>query len=315
VRYPALAVNASGDVLLAYSTNTRKSHLSRRGAVAVTYRRAGGSFSAPVVVDRTPSSAPVVALAPDGTGIVAWTHDRRVYSVSVAGGGAVGKVRVVRSPLGTRDVVAAAGKGGAATLAWQNHAFGRRERPRPRYFIRTLRRSAGGTFAAPRIVAVTREYVHDVAVAADESGRTTLAWTQDRFGDDRTVGFNGSTSAVLTSTASARGGFGRPRLAAPGGSIYRSPLALAAANGQVAIGWGYRASRQSFGVQAAIGPASAPGPPQHVLDTTLTSPYAIHLPDVDIGLAPSGVATAVVVAPFATAPTATARVLAIDGSA
>ena len=62
VRHPALAIDPAGDALLAYNSHTRKVHLSLRGAVAIAYRRSGGSFSAPSVVDRTASSPPVVAL-------------------------------------------------------------------------------------------------------------------------------------------------------------------------------------------------------------------------------------------------------------
>ena len=86
VRHPALAIDPQGDALLAYNTATRQVHLSLRGAIAITYRRAG-SFAAPAIVDSTPSSAPAVAIGSDGTGVVAWTHDRRVYVVSVSAGG------------------------------------------------------------------------------------------------------------------------------------------------------------------------------------------------------------------------------------
>ena len=92
VRHPALAIDPQGDALLAYNTATRQVHLSLRGAIAITYRRAG-SFAAPTIVDSTPSSAPAVAMGSDGTGVVAWTHDRRVY----VGLGERGRRRSARS--------------------------------------------------------------------------------------------------------------------------------------------------------------------------------------------------------------------------
>src|SRR5204863_416548 len=79
---------------------------------------AGYAFSRPAVVDRALSSAPAVALGPDGTGIVAWTHDHGVYAVSVDAGGRLGKVKRIASPGSVTSLVAAAGRDGAATLAW-----------------------------------------------------------------------------------------------------------------------------------------------------------------------------------------------------
>jgi hypothetical protein len=61
VRHPAIAVDPAGDALLAYDRDTRTTHLNRSGAIAVAYRRSGGSFSSPKIVDRTPSGAPAVA--------------------------------------------------------------------------------------------------------------------------------------------------------------------------------------------------------------------------------------------------------------
>jgi hypothetical protein len=61
VRHPAIAVDPAGDALLAYDRDTRTTHLNRSGAIAVAYRRSGGSFSSPTIVDRTPSGAPAVA--------------------------------------------------------------------------------------------------------------------------------------------------------------------------------------------------------------------------------------------------------------
>jgi hypothetical protein len=144
VRHPALAIDPDGDALLAFNADTRKVHLSLKGAIAVSYRPAGGSFAEPTILDDTPSSAPAVALAPDGTGIVAWAHNRRVYAVSVADG-QLGKVKEVAASRGLRNVYAAAGPGGQATIAW----VGWRDRTR-RYEIRALRRPAGGAFTTTR---------------------------------------------------------------------------------------------------------------------------------------------------------------------
>ncbi|HMI71366.1 MAG TPA: hypothetical protein VK510_15330, partial [Solirubrobacteraceae bacterium] len=140
VRHPALAVDPAGDALLAYNTDTRKSHLSMRGAIAVAYRPAHGSFSAPIEVDDEQSQPPVVALAPDGTGIVAWTRANRVYGVSIARG-RLGQVKRLAVSKGIDSLAAAAGPGGEATVAWIGRSDSRRH-----YEIRALRRFPGHAF-------------------------------------------------------------------------------------------------------------------------------------------------------------------------
>lgn len=91
VRHPALAIDPQGDALLAYNTATRKVHLSLAGGIAIAHRNAHGSFAPPTIVDSTPSSAPAVAIGGDGTGVVAWTHGRRVSVVSVSAAGEIGR--------------------------------------------------------------------------------------------------------------------------------------------------------------------------------------------------------------------------------
>ena len=93
MRHPALAIDPAGDALLAYNSATAKIHLNLRGAISIARRGAGGAFSTPVTVDDAASSAPAVAMGSDGSGIVAWTHDRRVYVVSVAPDGTIGRVK------------------------------------------------------------------------------------------------------------------------------------------------------------------------------------------------------------------------------
>jgi hypothetical protein len=117
VRYPALAIDPMGDALLACNSATAKVHLNLRGAVSIAHRGAGSAFSTPTIVDDAASSAPAVAMGSDGSGIVAWTHDRRVYVVSVASDGTIGKVKRFASSTGVRSLVAAAGSDGAATVA------------------------------------------------------------------------------------------------------------------------------------------------------------------------------------------------------
>jgi hypothetical protein len=316
VRHPALAIDPAGDALLAYNSATNAVHLNMRGAITITYRKSGGSFAPPTVVDATPSSPPAVAIGRDGTGVVAWTHDRRVYVVSVGADGQIGKVKRLASVDGVVGLVAAAGEGGAATLAWVGHraGAGTLRSPRTRYFVRALGRTAGHAFAATRTVAATSGFVRTLAVAADDAGRVTLAWSREHFGDDRSVGNGGVTSAVLATTARVGRPFPAPQVVATRGRRYLTPPAVAAANGRVALTWGSVAKRRDLSVQAAVGPPGAIGPPQTVAAKTLQQRSFGPQPLIKGTLAASGTVTVFYVEPSEMQPPAPAFVLkAADG--
>jgi hypothetical protein len=306
VRHPAVAVDAAGDVLLAYNVDTRASHLNLRGAVAVTYRRPHGSFSAPIVVDRNPSSAPVVALAPDGTGLVAWSHDRRIYAVSVGAGGHLGRAKALTPPRGGRGLAVAAARGGDATVAWLDHS--------PRHYnVRALRRTAGHQFGAAQLVGVSRNYIGALALASDERGRLTLAWGEDHFGDDHSIGLNGITTAIVAADARPGRPFGVRHSVATAARAYRSSVSVVASSGRVALAWSYVASRRDVGVQAAVGSAAAPGPPQTVATSALSGKFALPAPVVHLSLDTHGTATALAVLPVqASADQVTSRLIAVD---
>jgi hypothetical protein len=313
VRQPALAIDPAGDALLAYNTDTNAVHLNMRGAIAIAYRESRGSFSMPTVVDPKPSSAPAVAIGRDGTGIVTWTHDRRVYAVSVGADGEIGKAKAIASANSAVGLVPAAGEDGAATLAWISRrplATGRIARSR--YDVRALGRTAGHVFAGARTVASSSDYVRRLAIAADEDARVTLAWSREHFGDAGSVGNNGITSAILAATAQAGRPFPAPRVVAPRRGRYLTPPLLAAANGRVALAWAFAANRRDLGVQAALGPPGAIGPPETVVRKTLTSVFATQAP-IAVALDPVGIATVLYVEPPATVtPTPVFRLLAAD---
>jgi hypothetical protein len=305
VRHPALAIDPAGDTLLAYNTDTRTNHLSLRGAIAVTHRPAHGSFAKPVVLDDAPSSPPAVALAPDGTGIVAWTHNRRVYAVSIARGN-LGQVKEVASSRGLRAVIAAAGPRGEATIAWvasresNNHSE-----------VRAVRRSAGRSFTGPRVVASTASVIPQLTLAADEAGRMTAAWIEYDFKHRVNNRF---TTSVHAATAAPAHGFGTPRVVATRSTRDRGSLSIAAASGRVALAWGDELDRKHGGVQAIVGRPAALGQPQTIAAATLGGDFFVATPSAHITLAPSGAATALAVLPTEPAPMQTAsRLVAIDG--
>jgi hypothetical protein len=315
VRHPALAIDAAGDALLAYHVDTSATHLNRAGGIAVARRVAGGAFSPPTVLDRAVSSAPTVALGPDGTGIVAWAHDHGVYAVSVEAGGRLGRVKRIASPGSVTSLVAAAGRDGAATLAWiGHHAVGKGRTARTRRDIHAITRRAGRTFAAAGTVASTTDYVRSVTIAADDGGRVTLAWSPQHFGDDRSIGTNGVTSAILATTATAGERFPAPRTVAAGGRLYRAQPTLTAAGGRVAMSWGFQAARNDFGVQAVAGRPGALGSPQTLARFSDVPSYG-GLPLSLATVAPTGVATVVYLASIGKPPAVpVVRLLAADGS-
>jgi hypothetical protein len=303
VRHPALALDPAGDALLAFNAHTRKTHLSQQGAVAVAYRPAHGAFGRPVVVDRDPSSPPAVALAPDGTGIVAWTHNRRVYAVSIERG-EVGRAKALGGSSGLRSVVAAAGPRGAATIAW----IGLRPSDH-RYEVRTLRRAPGHAFGSVRVTRSTRAFIPELVLAADERGQTTAAWAEEDFARK-----NGITSSVRTATAAPGHAFATPRALAANGARDNQSLSIAAANGRVALAWGYKRDSRHVGVRAAVGPAGALGPVQPVAAVTLVGNFFITTPSARVALGPTGAATVLAVLPSQPAPKQIAtRLVAADG--
>ena len=95
-----------------------------------------------------------------------------MYAVSVEADGRLGKVKRIASPGSVTSLVAAAGRDGAATLAWiGHHAVGKGRTARTRRDVHAIGRRAGHTFAAVRTVASTTDYVRSLRIAADEATR------------------------------------------------------------------------------------------------------------------------------------------------
>jgi hypothetical protein len=315
VRHPALAIDRAGDALVAYNSATAEVHLNLRGAISIVHRSAGGSFSMPTVLDRADSSPPAVAIGSDGSGIVAWTHDRRVYVVSVAPDGSIGEAKSFASPTGVRSLVAAAGTDGAATVAWTSHRSVEGRTPRTRYDVRALNRPAGRAFGAVQVVTTTPQYIGEIRVAADEAGRVTMAWTENHYGRAPSAGSKPITSAVRSATARVGRPFAAAREVAARRSKYFSTPAVAAAGGRAALAWGLDAVRDELGVQAAIGPAASLGPPQPVVAKALQPGYYRSPPAITVALDPNGTATVIYEEPVTgpNGPVMT-RLMAAEGS-
>jgi hypothetical protein len=233
VAHPAIAVDAAGDVLLAYETGTGASHLHTQGAIAVAYRPAGkSSFGAPIVVDRALSNPPVVALAQDGTGIVAWTRRRALMAAAVGSDGAVGDARrIARQVLGDRPVVAA-GPRSAASVAYRvNETAVHGKHVSVRYSLRVLARPARGPFHRAQTVFRGSSIDRGITLAADEQGRATLAW----IGAAQAARATGSR--IWTAAGHAGRSFGRPRMLTRRDESVDEAVSVAARNGHVGLAW------------------------------------------------------------------------------
>jgi hypothetical protein len=310
VRHPAVAVGAGGDVVLGYNTNTRVVHLSQRGAVAVGLRARGQAFGEPVVVDEKPASAPAVAIADDGRGVVAWIRERRVWSASVdAGAGTVGTPKALTRAGRFGGVAVAAGPGGAATVVWQT--------PRKTYEVQALHRAAGASFrvgAAQTVFrAGKRGFLRDVRVVADEDGRTTAAWSAETFGRNRSLGVNGVTSGIYAAVLEGSGRFGAARTVFPDTTSNCSTPVVAARAGRSSLAFECRGSRVATAFTAKLS-ASAP-PPVSVFSTTIAPrTYENRIP-ITLGLDAAGLATITLITTTSATPTTpqTRQVLATTG--
>src|SRR3954471_5968138 len=250
VDHPAIAVDAAGDVLIAYETGTQASDLSLEGRIAVAYRPAGRTeFVGPVVVEQVLGGPPIVSLAADGTGIVAWKRNLGLKTVTIRRGGRIGRVQTIAKGV-TGHAVVAAGPGSAATAAYRQTVVTRRGKLFPhRTSVRSVGRPAGGAFGRARTVFAGSGDGADLAIAADEDGRVTLAWSVFE-----TVSRGFAPGRVRMAAGRAGRPLGRSHAVAPRDEpAFGEPVALAARAGRVGVAWRDMTQGRS-GVQAATGP-------------------------------------------------------------
>ncbi|MCW2993300.1 MAG: hypothetical protein JWQ18_795 [Conexibacter sp.] len=296
VRHPAVAVDGAGRAVLVYNTGTRAIHLSLRGGIAISLRAPGGAFGAPVIVDPTPSSRPAVALAPDGRGIVAWTHDRRVWAVSVdTVAGTVGKVVALTGAAAHLSVVATAGPDGGATVAWVTHRSVGKGSARRTFTELQAAHRAGGAAAFPKkLLSIgppggRRAYIPTIVAAADERGTATVAWTQRMFVPDRSVGINGVTDSVQAATiGNGRGRFGATLVLRPEGAVDCETPSVAARAGVAVVAWACNDHRSETVSTRSTAPGATATP---VLNYKLNARAASQPTPLVVGLDGTGTST------------------------
>jgi hypothetical protein len=310
VRHPAVAVGADAGAVLAYNTNTRVVHLSQRGAVAISLRARGQAFGEPVVVDEKPSSAPAVAIADDGRGVVAWIRERRVWSASVdADAGTVGAPKALTRAGSFGGLSVAAGPRGAATVAWQAR--------RKTVEVQALHRAAGASFRVAGAQTVFRAgkrgFLRDVRVVADEDGATTVAWSADTFGRKPSVGVNGVTSGIYAAVLKSSGRFGAPRTVFPDTTLNCRTPAVTARAGRASLAFECR-DRRTTTVFATSLSATSPRPVSVFAKTIAPRTYENQIP-ITLGLDAAGLATITLITTTPATPTSpqTRQVLTTTG--
>jgi hypothetical protein len=271
----AIAVDAAGDVLLAYKTGTRASHLGMQGAIAVAYRPAGrSSFIGPTIVDQLPSNVPVVALAEDGSGIVTWTRRQILMAATIGAHGAVGAAKPIAQHVFVARPVAAAGPRGAASVAYRANTT----HVRGKHYIRAsavyvVAQPAGRSFGEAKRVFRGSGWGRDLSLTADEQGRATLAWTDQPFQESRGPVVPG---VVRIAAGRVGGRFGRSRVVGPRQYDGFESASVAARNGHVALAWGTVAEDQRI-VEAAAGPWDAALTPQRIRSKPPVGPVAVTM--------------------------------------
>jgi hypothetical protein len=163
-----------------------------------------------------------------------------------------------------------------------------------------------------QVVASTQAFIAELVLAADETGRTTAAWTDHDFG--RPGEHDPVTTSIGAATAAPGHAFGKPHVVVKSGARDRRSLSIAALKGRVALAWGVARDRHHVAVQAAVGPVTALGPPQTIASVTFTGGFYILAPPTRITLSPSGAATVLATIPTQPSPNLiTSRLVAIDG--
>jgi hypothetical protein len=273
------------------------------------------------VVDEHPASAPAVAIGPDGRGLVTWLRQRRIWAVSVdAAAGTIGRVKALTGSGSYAAPRVAAGPGGAATVAFP----ARRQDPRTHGSIgadvAVLRRTGGGTFPSrPQVVGAVgrRGFLRDVAIAADEAGQTTVAWSPENFGGGPNTGVNGVTSGVRAVVAAADAGrFGRPHEIQKRAGLLCGAPAVAATAGRSVVAYECH-DRDSWVVRAATLDGDRGQPAATAMSASLDPRYYYNSASVSAGIDDHGITTVIGVAADQGTPTPTAspvqRVLAATG--
>ena len=119
--------------------------------------------------------------------------------------------------------------------------------------VRVISRPGGGTFGRERRVFRGSGRISDLALAADEEVRATLAFSQHTAS-----GVDSGTGRVWTVAGRVGRRFGRPRVVEPLGDNNQAAISVATRHGHVALAWGLTQTSGPGGVEAATGAWNEP---------------------------------------------------------
>jgi hypothetical protein len=140
------------------------------------------------------SSQPRLAVAADGTRIVAWQSNGRILTARAAPGGAFGAAIALPTAGYARDVQLAQGADGTIVIAWlastgQGNA------------VQIASRPSAGAFGAPVTVVPGPEGAYEPRLVATSAGEILLGWTAT----GRTSGYASSSGTLRLQRLSGRG--------------------------------------------------------------------------------------------------------------
>lgn len=225
------AVGAGGHVALAW----RRMDAAGDWRIQLRVRSDAGTLSATQTVSPAGSSAYAPAVAVDATGRVVVVWDQRddatgahtVFAKTRSAGGALSGLKNLTSgvgtgnPLNATDPQLALDPTGAAVVAWQTVFSGS---------YRAVARGISATgVVAPSAQTLSADGVNlrPVALAMDDNGVATVAWTRD----------NGVDTRIEARTRSANGSLGALKVLTPAGQDATAPEVAVTPSGDAVVAW------------------------------------------------------------------------------
>jgi hypothetical protein len=257
IRGTALAVNGSGDAVLAWFEDRGV----RTDRVYVSPRRRGGRFGTPRRLATGRIRSVAAAVGPSGDVVVAWSERRRLRArFRPRGLRSFLPAQTIRSAAAANaEIEAAVNAGGRAVLAWSAQRASEGGERDPVSFQGAVKPAGSRRFAAAQTLermASEGGLGRPIEVVADGTGGIVAAWS----------GSDGLNRRVRSAFADRSGRFTAPQdVSAPLADALLSDLAADPAGGVTAVWDGGIEDRASV-VRAALAPTAVQpfGPPEAV---------------------------------------------------
>ncbi len=246
---PALAVNASGEAVIAW-----ESYAYEEGVIEASMRPAGGSFQAPRPLSSSPgpeAGAPGVAIGPDGRAVAVWVSGgitaeeggTQTMSASMrAPGGEWGAPATISQPGSFEGVPRVAiGAGEEAIAIWSGAIKGGAP------MVQSAAAPSEGAFQAPQTIAAGN-VEQEAQLALDPQGTAIVVW---RSYEESSGGY-----AIRSATRAAGGAWSAPASISESSQMLGEPQISLNAQGDALAVWASR----SGGVEGPVAIAAAVRP-------------------------------------------------------